>query len=54
MKFIAEQAQHAQTLQNILTGAIPDTIPYYQSLLDPTGQISSYQPNAPNGTPTVR
>ncbi len=52
MKFIAETAQLAQTFQ-VLTGATPDKIPYYQSLLDPTGQISSYQPNAPYGTPTA-
>ena len=52
MKFIAETAQLAPILQ-VLTGAIPVTIPYYQSFLDPTGQISSYQPNAPYGTPTA-
>jgi len=52
MPFIAETARLAPIFE-VLTGAIPDKIPYYQSLLDPTGQISSYQPNAPYGTPTA-
>ena len=49
MPFIAQTAINAPTLEQILTGQIPATIPQYLTLPDPTGQISTYQPLAPLG-----
>jgi cytochrome c peroxidase len=50
MPFIARQAHRATKLHTILTGHIPKTIGEYITFGDPTGRVSTYQPDGATTT----